>query len=77
MITRNKEIILIELSVPFEINIQDTHKRKLERYEKLINDLKGNGFKVFYYAIEVGSRGYIDKENVFRLKFLFRKFGKV
>ena len=28
-----KKILLIELTVPFESNIPDTHKTKIERYE--------------------------------------------
>ncbi len=28
-----KEIVIMELSVPFERNIDDTHKRKVDRYQ--------------------------------------------
>ena len=70
-----KNIVLFELSVPFEINIIDTHSRKVERYEKLISDLENCGFKVSYYAFEIGSRGYISKENLTRIKSIIHKFG--
>ena len=74
-IASKDKVVLIELSVPFEINVQETHKRKLERYDKLINDIALKDFKVSYYAVEIGSKGYIDKENSSRLKSIFRKFG--
>ncbi len=35
----SKEIMIMELSVPFERNIEDTHKRKIDRYQYLISDI--------------------------------------
>ena len=69
-----KSITLFELSVPFETNISATHLRKIERYEKLIQDLQNVGFKVSYYAFEIGSRGFISKDNASRLKSIFHQF---
>ena len=34
-----KQILLIELTVPFESNITDAHKRKIDRYKALVQDL--------------------------------------
>ena len=64
----SKEIVIIELTVPFETNIAAAHQRKEDRYEILVNDLSENGFKVTYFAIEIGCRGQITKENKLRLK---------
>ena len=68
-----KKIVLFELSVPFEANISDTHLRKVKRYENLILDIEQTGYRVFYYPLEVGSRGYIDNSNFGRLKSFFRE----
>ena len=45
-----KKLFLIEHTVPFECNIQDVHKRKID--ESLVQDLNET-----YVATEVGSRG--------------------
>ena len=71
-----KAITLFELSVPFETNITATHLRKVQRYETLIFDLENSGYNVSYYAFEIGSRGFISKENLARLKSVFHKFSK-
>ncbi len=63
----------MELSVPFERNIEDTHERKIDRYQFLISDIRNLGFSVRYYAIEIGSRGYISTENNKPIKDLFHK----
>ena len=65
-----KEVSLFELSVPFETNIETTHKIKVERYKKLIEDIEANGFNTRYLPTEVGSRGLITPENQNRLKTL-------
>ncbi len=69
----SKEIFIMELSVPFERNIEDTHKRKLDRYQNLISDIRNAGYCVKYYAIEIGSRGHISNQNISRIKDLLHK----
>ena len=64
----DKKLTLLELSVPFEQNIDSTHQYKIDRYRNLISDIENNGFNVKYYAIEIGSRGHISAENLQRLK---------
>ena len=66
-----KEITLIELTIPFECNINAAHNRKTSRYELLVNDLKKSGYEVIYHPIEIGSRGLITKDNAYSLKTLF------
>ncbi len=65
-------ITILELSVLFETNISDTHNRKLNRYANLIADIECKNFKVNYYALEIGSRGYILPENQNRLKHFIK-----
>ena len=59
---------MIELSIPFETNIADTHQRKLNRYASLVNDLSDKGYKADLLAFEVGSRGFLSADNIYDLK---------
>ena len=60
--------------MPFECNIKDAHERKSEKYADLVNELKEKGFNAKLFCIEIGSRGYISKENVKCLKCMFHHF---
>ncbi len=68
----NSTITIVELSLPFETNISDTHNRKLNRYANLIADNESKIFKVNYYALEIGSRGCISPENQNKLKHFIK-----
>ena len=72
----NKFVTLLELSVPFETNIENTHDRKVKRYQNLINDIEQSGYTVYYYLLEIGSQGFIDADNVKRLKSITCKYTK-
>ena len=65
---KSKNITLVELTVPFDTNVNQAHKRKLERYGNLMQDLMDSGYNASYIPVEIGSRGYISSENVERLK---------
>ncbi len=52
----------MELTVPWEENFADAEHRKEERYEKLIDECKEQGWKVEYYHLAVGARGFIEKK---------------
>ena len=58
-----KQICLIQLTVPFETNLEIAHTWKLDRYATLGNDLEGCGWKVIYDLIEIGAWGLVTKEN--------------
>ena len=73
---QNKTVTILELSVPFELNVESTHARKVDRYQGLINDIEDNNFTVKYYPIEIGSRGYINSDNVNRLKSFIKNHAK-
>ena len=67
-----KIIVLMELTCPWDRNIERSHEFKREKYAPLVNDLSRN-FTVFYFPIEVSVRGQISKGNRARFKaFLFR-----
>ena len=66
------EIVLFELTCPWDSNIVRSHTYKSEKYAPLIADLSGSRI-VHFYSVEVSARGQITKENRSRLKsFLFK-----
>ena len=59
----SKDITLIELTIPFYSNIEKAHVRKSERYEQLISDITETDFTPKLVTIEIGSTGFINKDN--------------
>jgi len=58
IISRSKKIcILIELTVPFEHNIEHWHFEKLEKYQSELSHIRD--WKLSYLILEVGCRGWI------------------
>jgi len=53
-----KRVVLIELTCPCEERFEASQKYKLATYRNLIEQIKGNGWGVDYFPIEVGARGY-------------------
>ena len=64
---------IIEISIPFEDNIDKTHSYKASKYNDLISDLEDKEYSVGYFQIEIGSREYISKPNMNRIKCLLKK----
>ena len=58
-----KKLYIIELTVPFEPNIPKSHQYKVDKYTPLANDVRENGYEPILLALEIGSRGYISKDN--------------
>lgn len=54
-----KEILLIELTVPYETRIEDAHAYKTEKYADLVQHLRKAGFRTKVFAVEVGARGFV------------------
>ncbi len=63
-----KFLTILELTVPFELNIDSAHSRKSNKYSSLIIDIQNNNVITKFIALEIGSRGYINSENLKRLK---------
>ena len=64
--------VVLELTCPWDTNIQRSHDYKQEKYAPLIADLSRD-FNVFYFPIEVSVRGQVSKGNRARFKaFLYR-----
>ena len=62
-----QEVIVFELTCPWDSNIIRSHNYKTEKYSPLIADLSNN-YVVSFYSVEVSARGQISKENQSRLK---------
>ena len=65
-----KQVVIIELTVPFETNIRDAHNRKEDRYAGLLHDLQVAGWRPKLICLEIGSRGLITPDNKSRLKLI-------
>lgn len=74
MVIHNKQensIHLIELTAPFETNIQKAHDRKTQKYGDLVSDILENGFTCDLTCFEIGSRGLITPANVRNIEQIF------
>jgi len=54
-----KTIVLIELTVPYETNMSESHEYKLAKYEQLVHSLSTAGYSTHLFAVEVGARGLV------------------
>lgn len=67
-----KCVTLLELSVPFEPNIDKARSTKLERYASLVADINDmTDWHCDLVCLEVGSRGLITKDNKMQIKRVF------
>ena len=56
-----KQVLLVELTVPWESRMEEAHERKLAKYQPLIDDCIRNGWRAQNLPIEVGARGFPAK----------------
>ena len=67
-----REAIILELTCPWDGNIDRSHTYKEEKYAPLFADLSRH-YKTFCFSIEVSVRGQITSDNKMRLKaFIYR-----
>lgn len=55
------QIILIELTVPWEEGCEEALKRKALKYTPLIQECKNKGWQVWLFPVEVGCKGFPAK----------------
>ena len=68
----SREVILFELTCPWDANIDRSHAFKEDKYAPLIADLS-HSYKVFNFSIEISVRGQVSNANKSRLKaFIYR-----
>jgi hypothetical protein len=56
-----KSVIIVELTVPWEENMEEAFERKKLRYENLRAECEEKGWKCQVMPIEVGCRGFIGR----------------
>ena len=69
---RSQEVIVFELTCPWDANIARSHTLKSEKYAPLIADLSQRNV-VSFYPVEVSARGQVSKDNRSRLKSFLLK----
>ena len=66
------EVILFELTCPWDANIDRSHMYKEEKYAPLVADLSRR-FRTFQFSVKISVRGQISGDNKKRLKaFVYR-----
>ena len=78
MILKDTEILLVELTVSFDIinNLKEARTRKTARYNQLVTGIEEeSSYKCNLVTAEVGARGFISKENKSSLVFVATKLG--
>ena len=63
----NRVIIIVELTCPWDTNVERSHQYKQEKYAPLVTDLSQH-YRVRYYPVEVSVRGQVTKKNQARFK---------
>ena len=56
--SKEKILIIIEFSTPCEENFEERHLEKEAKYEDLATECRSAGWKVYFFAVEVGARSY-------------------
>ena len=57
----SKKVIIVELTIPFEVNIDWAHQHKLEKYQDQQQQCVKNGWSTDMFLLEIGCRGFISK----------------
>ena len=55
----NSNVILVELTIPFESRLEQSHDYKTSKYEDLKKELEKEGYSVTVKAAEIGARGFV------------------
>ena len=72
LVSEEQKVTLVELTVPFEMNIKSSHDYKVNKYAGLVSDIISQGYECQLLCIEVGSRGYISPDNRDGIKSLLK-----
>ena len=54
----SRKVVLIELTCPCEENMTERHVDKVGKYECLCETIVEAGWELYFFAVEVGARGY-------------------
>lgn len=53
-----KQLVMLELTVPWEHGIEESFERKRAKYEKLTSECRNMGWKAWCQPIKVSCRGF-------------------
>lgn len=53
-----KQVVIVELTVPWEERIEEANERKRLKYSELQADCASKGWKTYCYPVEIGTRGF-------------------
>ena len=74
LLNRNEKLIfLLELTCSFETNVLAAHARKTTKYTSMKADIESNGYKCVLIPFEIGSRGYVTRDNKANIIHVFVK----
>lgn len=65
-----RQVVLLELTLPWEYWMEEAIERKRAKYEELAGECQSKGWKTRCNPIEVGCRGFIGQSLVRALKML-------
>ncbi|KAK3772090.1 hypothetical protein RRG08_067159 [Elysia crispata] len=54
-----QQLIMVELTVPYENRKEEAHIYKREKYMNLTKELENAGYKAVVMPVEVGARGFV------------------
>ena len=55
----NLKIIVVELSIPYEIQMDQSHEYKTSKYEDLKKEMEKEGYSLIVKAVEIGAKGFV------------------
>lgn len=59
-----KQVILIELTVPWEERVDEAHEYKRAKYQERVLECQEKGWKAWNLLVEVGCRGFAAKSHL-------------
>ena len=65
-----RQVVLLELTVPWEDRIEEAFERKRAKYEELAGECRSRGWTTRCNPIEVGCRGFVGQSLIRALKML-------
>ncbi|KAK0149243.1 hypothetical protein N1851_010225 [Merluccius polli] len=65
-----KQVVILELTVPWEDRIEEAHERKRAKYAELSSECRNNGWKAHCEPVEVGCQGFAGRSLLQTLKLL-------
>ena len=56
-----KQLIILELTVPWEERMDEANERKRSKYQELVDECRRQGWKTIFEPLEVGCRGFAGR----------------